>query len=435
MDKATNELLTRSGPGTPGGDVLRQYWQPAALVEELAGDRPLVPVTLLGQALVLFRDEDGRLGLLDRYCPHRGVDLSLGRLEDGGLRCTFHGWLFDVDGTCLETPAEPPTSSFNTRVCQDHYPVREASGIVWAYLGSGPPPPLPGLDAFVAPSTHTFAFKGMWNCNWLQAHEVGIDPAHAAFLHRFIEDDDEKYGQQFRDTIADTDVTVAQLMREASAPDITAEPTPYGFRLRTIRDFRGQFRHVRISNCIFPNAITISMSREMTITQWHVPIDDERCYWYSVFVSFGDPIDHEAMRVPRLAQVELPDYRPKIGAAERWGFDAEEQRAQTYTGMGSDINVHDQYAVESPGPVFDRTNEHLSPSDVGIRTHRRMFLQALREPGPDTLIGLEDPPALSGPPAVDAVTTGDDHDHAWQSLEHDRRSHASWIESDEPVES
>ena len=426
MDREMTELLTRSGPGTAGGHVLRQYWQPAALVEELDTERPLVSVTLLGEELLLFRDEQGRLGLLDRYCAHRGVDLTYGRLEDGGLRCSFHGWLFDVNGACLETPAEPASSTFHARVCQDRYPVQVRSGIVWAYLGDGEPPPLPGLDAFIAPASHTFAFKGMWNCNWLQAHEVGVDPAHAAFLHRFLEDDDQGYGQQFRDTIADTDVTVTELMRGASAPDITAETTPYGFRLRTVRDYRGEFRSVRTSNCIFPNAITISMSREMTITQWHVPIDDEHCYWYSVFVSFGEEVDAEAMRAPRIAQVELPEYRPRIGAAEGWGFNAEEQRTKTYTGMGSDINVHDQYAVESPGPILDRTQEHLSPSDVGVRTHRRQFLAAVQNPGPDTLIGLADPQALTGPPAADAIVTGDDYDEAWQSFDRARRAAAPW---------
>lgn len=426
VDAATNELLTRSGPGTPGGDVLRRYWQPAALSEELDEPRPVVAVTLLGEDLVLFRDQAGRPGLLDRYCPHRGVDLCFGRLEDGGLRCPFHGWLFDVDGACLETPTEPPESRFHTRITQRRYPVAERNGVVWAYLGDGEPPPLPGLDAFVAPSSHVFAFKGMWHCNWLQAHEVGIDPSHAAFLHRFLEDDDVGYGQQFRDTIADTDVTVAQLMRHAGAPDITAEPTDYGFRLRTVRDYRSEFRHVRISNCIFPNAITIAMSREMTITQWHVPIDDVTCYWYAVFVSFGEPVDAATMWAQRAAQVELPGYRPRTGAADGWGYDPDEQRTRTYTGMGSDINVHDQYAVESPGPILDRSREHLSPADVGVRTHRRLFLAALRSPGPDTLIGLDDPASLAGPAAIDAVTTGHDLDGAWRELESARRRAAPW---------
>lgn len=419
-----NRVLTQSGPGTPGGNVLRQYWQPAALTEELHSDRPIVPVTLLNEELVLFRDEQDQLGLIGRPCPHRGVDLSFGRLEDGGLRCPFHGWLFDVSGQCLETPAEPVTSEFCTRVKNVSYPVREHNGIVWAYLGEGEPPELPGLDCFAAPPTHVFAFKGMWNCNWLQSHEVGVDPAHAQFLHRVLEDDSEEYGQQFRDLVADTGVTMTKLMREASAPSIETEPMPYGFRMRTTRNFRGQFTHVRLSNCIFPNAITIAMSREMSITQWHVPIDDTSSYWYSIFVSYGAPVDAETMRDQRISQVTLPDYRPLNGRFNNWGFDPEEQRTSSYTGMGRDINVHDQWAVESQGHIYDRRHEHLSPTDVGIRMHRRMFLAAAEDPSPDTLIGRDT--RVRGPIAIDAVTDGDDFDAAWQELETTRRSACSW---------
>lgn len=435
MTAEQNRRLTEVGPDTPGGRVLRRYWQPAALSEELIGERPLVPVTLLGEDLVLFRDELGRLGLIGRHCPHRGVDLAFGRLEDGGLRCPFHGWLLDVDGHCLQTPAEPESSTFRTRITHRSYPVQEHNGVIWAHLGPGEPPPFPGLDAFTAPPTHVFAFKGMWRCNWLQAHEVGIDPAHAAFLHRFLDADtetfpDEAYGQQFRDTVADTGVTVAELMREASAPRITAAPTDYGFQMLTLRRFRDAFTHVRLSNCIFPNAITISMSREMAITQWHVPIDDTTCYWYAVFVSFGEPVDADTMRSQRISQVTLPGYVPTTGAADNWGFDPEEQRTATYTGMGRDINVHDQYAVESPGPLYDRTTEHLSPTDVGVRSHRRLLLAAIDDPGGD-LIGLGEPGALRGPIAIDAVSaTSDDAsvDRAWRQLDRERRSASTWAE-------
>jgi len=419
-----NRVLTESGPGTAGGHVLRQYWQPAALTEELAGDRPVVPVTLMNEQLVLFTDDQGRLGLIGRNCPHRGVDLSFGRLEDGGLRCPFHGWLLDVNGACTETPAEPTTSTFHQRIRHLNYPVQERNGIVWAYLGDGEPPPLPGFDCLVAPQTHVFAFKGLWHANWLQSHEVGIDPAHAAFLHRLLEDDSVEYGQQFRDLVADSGVTTIKLMREASPPTIIAEPAPYGFRLRTTRDFRGQFTHVRISNSIFPNAITIAMSREMSITQWHVPIDDTSSYWYSMFVSFGQPVDAEIMRSQRISEVTMPGYRPINSRFNNWGYDPDEQRTQTYTGMGRDINVHDQWAVESQGAIYDRSTEQLSPSDVGIRTHRRQFLAAAEDPSASNLIGRDTP--VDGPPAIDAVTTGNDFDRAWKDLDGSRRAASDW---------
>src|SRR5581483_5235959 len=146
MTREQNELLTRVGPGSAAGRLLRRHWQPIALAEELTGVRFIKAVRVMGQELVLFRGGDGRLGLLDRDCPHRGADLAFGRLENGGLRCLFHGWLFDRDGKCLETPGEPPESQICSRVRQKSYPVRERSGIVFAFLGEGEPPAFPALD-------------------------------------------------------------------------------------------------------------------------------------------------------------------------------------------------------------------------------------------------------------------------------------------------
>ena len=137
---AQNELMTRVGPGTPAGALLRRYWQPIALSDELKGKRPFRPVTVFGENLVLFRDEAGRLGLIARNCAHRGADLCYGRLEDGGLRCPFHGWLFDVNGKCLDTPAESLDSTLHTRVRHAAYPVVEKNGMIFGFLGQGAPP-------------------------------------------------------------------------------------------------------------------------------------------------------------------------------------------------------------------------------------------------------------------------------------------------------
>src|SRR6266478_3781687 len=160
MSHEQNELITRVGPGTRCGALMRHYWHPVALADELPAERPAKAVRVLGQDFVLFRDERGRHGLLDRDCPHRGADLAFGRLEDGGLRCLFHGWLFDTDGKCLETPGEPPERRICSRVRQRAYPVQERSGIVFAFLGEGAPPAFAALDCFIAPDSHVFAFKG-----------------------------------------------------------------------------------------------------------------------------------------------------------------------------------------------------------------------------------------------------------------------------------
>lgn len=203
MRAAQNERLTRVGPGTPGGTLHRHYWQPIALVDEFdptldprMRDRPVKRVRVLGEDLVLFRaaagrpGEPSRWGLLERPCPHRGADLAFARYEaategsaEFALRCPFHGWKFAADGRCLETPAEPADSRLCQSVRQKSYPAVERAGVVYAFLGDGPPPPAPDLPCHRAPASHSFAFKGLWRCNWLQAFEVGIDPAHPSYLH------------------------------------------------------------------------------------------------------------------------------------------------------------------------------------------------------------------------------------------------------------
>src|SRR6201982_632281 len=156
MSQEQNDLITRIGPKTPCGRLMRKYWQPAALLDELQGPRPMRPVKLLGENLVLFRDENGRYGLVERHCAHRGADLAFGRLENGGLRCAFHGWLFDASGQCLENPAGPEASQLCKGTRRRPSPGVKKSGILWAFLGEGEPPAFPEIDSFVAPDSHTF---------------------------------------------------------------------------------------------------------------------------------------------------------------------------------------------------------------------------------------------------------------------------------------
>ena len=426
-----NERLTRTGPGTPGGRVLRHYWQPIALAEELEGPRPVRAVRALGQDLVLFRDEAGRLGLLDRDCPHRNADLAYGRLEDGGLRCPFHGWLFDVDGKCLETPAEPVGSTLCTRIRQRSYPVALRSGIVFAYLGEGAAPPFPAFDCFVAPDTHTFAFKGLIECNWLQALEVGIDPAHASFLHRFFDEDDaaDSYGKQFRATSDGSDLPMTYVLREFPRPRIEVDPTPYGLRVTALREINDVTTHVRVTNLYFPQAFVIPMSAEMTITQWHVPVDDTRTYWVAIFTSFAGPVDRARMRAQRLESYALPDYLPKRGRENDYGFDPAEQASRTYTGMGEDINVHDQWAVESQGAIQDRTREHLASSDKAIAANRRLLLRAMsavEEGGRPPLLTDDGAAALTGPGTIDTMAPAASWQAHWAAAVERRRGAAPW---------
>lgn len=431
MSQEQNDTITRVGPKTPAGKLMRQYWQPAALVDELAGNRPVKPVRLLGENLVLFRDENGKYGLLERHCPHRGADLAFGRLEDGGLRCSFHGWLFAVDGRCMQTPAEPDDSNLCANIRQPAYPVREKNGILFAYMGPGEPPELPDFDCFVAPDSHTFAFKGKIECNWLQALEVGIDPAHASFLHRFFEDEDPSaaYGKQFRGESADSDMPMTRVLREFPRPEIEVEPTDYGLRITSLRRISDKTTHVRVTNLAFPHAIVIPMSKEMTITQWHVPVDDTSCYWYAIFTSFGAPVNREEMRRQRLELYELPDYIPRKNKTNDYGFDPHEQEHHTYTGMGEDINVHDQWAVESMGPIQDRTREHLGKSDKAISAYRRQLRKAIEDvaAGGKPIMALDAEAArrIRGPIAVDGLSSGPWEQYP-QRADAERRAKASW---------
>jgi phthalate 4,5-dioxygenase oxygenase subunit len=427
-----NDLITRIGPGAPAGKLMRRYWQPAALADELNGNRPVKPVRLLGEDLVIFRDQDGRYGLLQRACPHRGTDLAFGRLEDGGLRCAFHGWLFDVHGRCLETPAEPEGSVLCRSIRQTAYPVVERSGILFAYLGPGEPPCFPHFDCFTAPASHTFAFKGLIACNWLQSLEVGIDPAHTSFLHRFFHDEDSAagYGKLFRDRSIDSDMPMTRIMREFPRPRIEIEPTDYGLRVVTLRRISDAHTHVRVTNLVFPNAFVIPMSSEMTITQWHVPIDDLSHYWYAIFTSFGAPVDKDEMRRQRLALYELPDYVPRKNKSNDYGFDPHEQAHATFTGMGTDINVHDQWACESMGLIQDRSKEHLGQSDKAISAYRRLLRGAIAagESGgrPPMLLDAAAAAALTGPAAIDGIGPSEDWQTYWQKTDASRRQASSW---------
>src|SRR5579871_2680198 len=159
LTRQENELLTRTGRGTPGGALMRRYWQPVALAEEIPSGAAPIPVKIMGEELVLFRDDRDRLGLLGLYCSHRCADLSYGRIEDGGLRCLYHGWLYDFDGRCLEQPAEPSESRYKDEIRHLAYPVQERGGLVFAYMGKGEPPLLPSYEFLGATVEHRYLVK------------------------------------------------------------------------------------------------------------------------------------------------------------------------------------------------------------------------------------------------------------------------------------
>lgn len=401
ISQQLNDQITRIGANDAAGLLLRQYWQPAALCDDITFGLPF-GVNLLNEKLALVKDRSG-FKLVTRIVDESYSPREIPKAEDIEI---------DVDGPI--------------------YPTVQKSGVIFAYLGSGKPPEFPNFDCFRAPDTHVFAFKGLWRCNWLQALEVGIDPAHASFLHRFLQDEDpmEGYGKQFRDTAANTNIPMTKILREYPRPEILVDETEYGLKITALRHMKNGLTHVRVTNQIFPQAICIPMSREMTITQWHVPIDNENCYWYSIFTSFARPVNKRLMREQRLREHTVPDYAPIKNAENNYNYDPHEQEFETYTGMGLDINVHDQWAVEGMGPIQDRTQEHLGRSDVAIIRYRRILRQAiadLRSHKFDQLPMTDDATVkIKGPLSNDAITKTSNWKKASQAADFERRKVCPW---------
>ncbi|HLN88378.1 MAG TPA: Rieske 2Fe-2S domain-containing protein, partial [Candidatus Limnocylindrales bacterium] len=225
-----NQLLTQTDRGAPAGELLRRYWQPVALAEELPiGGAPLA-VKILGEDLVLFRDDQERMGLLGIHCAHRGTDLSYGRIEDGGLRCLYHGWLYDIHGRCLEQPGEPGGGVNRDAIHHRAYPCQERGGIVFTYMGPGEPPLLPNYEFLNQPPGHCCVYKVYHDCNYLQANEGNIDPVHLSFLHRFLEHKEERYAG-----VRGTDTSHYNLIAKAQPPTLDVELTDYGVRIYSVR--------------------------------------------------------------------------------------------------------------------------------------------------------------------------------------------------------
>src|SRR5690606_30234445 len=221
-----------------------------------------------------------------------------------------------------------------------------------------------------------------------------------------------------------------KVLREYDRPEISVEPTDYGLRLTALRELSEANTHVRVTNVVFPQAFVIPMSAEMTISQWHVPVDDTHCYWYAIFTSFTGPVDKKQMRDQRLELYELPDYTSRKNKRNNYGYNVQEQLTETYTGMGMDINVHDQWAVESQGPIQDRTREHLGTTDKGIIAYRRLLVKAIEatlagEKAP-MLIDAEQARALSGPPSIDGISAQKDAVTYWKDADLERRKKSDW---------
>ncbi|MCL6598140.1 MAG: Rieske 2Fe-2S domain-containing protein [Alicyclobacillus macrosporangiidus] len=381
LKREDNERITRTGPGTPMGEVFRRYWIPALLSEELPEpDCPPVRVRLLGEDLVAFRDSSGRVGLLDAYCPHRRAHLFWGRNEECGLRCVYHGWKFDVEGRCVDMPNEPPESNFKHKVRTTAYPCWEGGGVVWTYMG--PPelqPQLPDYEWLRAPATHRYVSKTFEDCNYLQALEGGIDTSHSSFAHN----------NNLQDKKA--------LRTRAPAPKLEVYKTSYGFQYVGLRDLGEDGLYVRAYQFIMPfqqmrgymtNWSTGEPEKYPSINGhiW-VPVDDYHCVVYNwMYSAYPDKelpleycIEHETL-FGRGPNDVMPDnkYRLIRNRSNDYLIDRQVQKTKTFTGIQG-INTQDFALQETMEPIVDRSKERLGSADAAIIVARQLLLEATRD--------------------------------------------------------
>ncbi len=378
MTQEENDLLTRVGPGTPAGELLRRYWQPIALCEELPQGSAPIPIKILGEDLVLFRDDKSRVGLLALHCSHRGADLSYGRVEDGGLRCIYHGWLYDVEGRCLDQPGEPNGGEHRQSICHLAYPCVEMAGLVFTYMGPDKPPLLPNYEALGAPEERRFIRKYFQECSYLQGNEGNIDPVHLSFLHRqFKEDPDDRRRSL---GVRGTQLSPDYLYGQDHTPSIEVEVTDFGVRIFAVRRTGADQIFLRVSNFILPNlcAVPGEAGADGYNINWHVPVDDTHHWKYMLTFRRSAPLNREVMG-KRNASETSPNYRLLRSKGNRYLQDREEMKTRAYGGMGGIFPVHDGYATESQGPIQDRTNEHLSSTDKAIVAERKLLQNAMKD--------------------------------------------------------
>jgi phthalate 4,5-dioxygenase oxygenase subunit len=377
LSREDNELLTRVDRGTPMGNTMRRYWIPAALASELPErDGAPVRVRLLGEDLVAFRDTEGRIGLLDEYCPHRRASLFFGRNEGCGLRCVYHGWKYDVEGRCVDMMNEPDDVQFKHKIFTAAYPTVELGGIVWTYMG--PPalkPPRPAFAWTQMRATHRHVSKVIQESNWLQGLEGGIDTSHAPILHRLLTNNSTRPG--FKPT---------NPFVRGKAPTLVVDLTDYGYQYAGIRPLEGETVHIRTYHFILPfHQIRPSQSdRGFPLVAGHiwVPIDDDTTMVYNWEYSTTDePLNDEDRLERRLgngpADVDPTTFRSKRNRANDYLLDRRVQKTESFTGIDG-INTQDRAIQESMGRVVDRSKEHLGPADKAVIQARRLLLEAVK---------------------------------------------------------
>ena len=375
LRKEQNDLLTQTGPGTPMGDMFRAYWIPALLATELPeNDCPPVRVKLFSERLVAFRDTNGRYGLMDEFCAHRGVSLWFGRNEACGLRCPYHGWKYDVTGQCLEVPSEPTESGFAQKIKLKSYPLVNRGGVLWTYMGPADrQPPLPEWEFATVPGDQSYMSKRLQEANWLQAMEGGIDSSHVSWLHRGDLNSDPLFrgakGNQYN--LAD------------ARPVFEVVESPGGLYIGARRNAEEGKYYWRITQWVMPSFTMIAPRGTHSVHgHFWIPIDDETCWAWSFDYRPDRRLTAEevsAMRDGKGIHVKVDaQFRPLANKDNDYLIDREAQKlGKTFSGVEG-IGMQDASLQESMGPIVDRTKENLVSTDNGIIMARHRLLRAVK---------------------------------------------------------
>jgi nitrite reductase/ring-hydroxylating ferredoxin subunit len=376
ISREENEALVRVGAGTLMGGLFRRYWLPALLSSEIARpDGPPVRVKLLGESLVCFRDSNGKIGLIDEFCAHRGVSLWFGRNEDCGLRCPYHGWKYDVTGQCVDLPSEGNAGPMRSRMRLKSYPCLELGGAVWTYMG--PPelqPAPPAVEWANVPPARRFVSKRLQESNWLQAMEGGIDSSHVSFLHGAALSRDPLFkgsrGNQYN--------------LHDRKPEFDVVDFPGGLLIGARRNAEGGRYYWRVTPWVLPTHTIIPprAGHPLGAHVW-VPIDDETCWAWSINYHPRRALTKKelaAMKSGKGIHVKyVPGtYVPLQNKTNDYRMDRKGQaKGLTFSGIEG-IAMQDASLQESMGAIQDRTRENLCPTDRGIVLARKKLLEAAR---------------------------------------------------------
>ena len=378
MNAADNEMLVRTSAGTPMGEYFRRYWLPVALSKEMpAPDSPPIRVKVMGEELVAFRDTNGRVGLVEPRCAHRGSNLFFGRNEDCGLRCVHHGWKYDVEGKCVDMPNVEPDAGMRGKISIKAYPTREFGELVWAYFGPREVmPELPQLEHGLLPASQRYVTKRLQQCNWAQSMDGAVDTAHFSFLHMPA----PTFKSNAASNIAADEKRIGWL-RNDPMPRFTILDHEVGFVVGGARKADGTDLYWRITQFMLPtHSITPSaMPGEIYYGYTWVPVDDESCWIYVYGWHPDRPITKEERAkfdkggYGQFAELG-PDYIPLRNRGNDYLIDRNEQKTISFTGVRG-IAEQDTLAQESQGVIADRTREHLTATDIGVVHFRRLMLK------------------------------------------------------------